>query len=105
MLLGDPTRPPYVGTAIFVAVVMAGAVLWWRFGYGPGLAAIVVGANIGLVVLGMNLEDRGNRRRMWWALTHPVIGGGLGEVIVADGHPDIRSGPGRSRWGTVPISS
>jgi hypothetical protein len=95
MLLGGPTPPPYASLSIIGVAAMAGAVLWWRFGLGAGITVILVGSNIGLAVMGMNLDRRRRRRRLRSDLDHPRIDRGIGEVAAAGAGVDIRSGPGR----------
>jgi hypothetical protein len=94
MLLGGPTPPPYAALAVLAVTAVSGAVLWWRSGFGPGITVILIGANIGLAVLSMNLDRRRRRRRLRSDLGRPAIGGGIGEVAVAAGRVDIRSGTG-----------
>ncbi|HKD96940.1 MAG TPA: hypothetical protein VKB69_04985 [Micromonosporaceae bacterium] len=92
MLLGGPVLPPYVSLGIVTAAICAGAVLWWRFGFGIGITVILVGSNIGLAAMGTNFQQRRHGRRMRSALDHPAIGRGIGEVAVTGSRVDIRSG-------------
>jgi hypothetical protein len=95
MLLGNRVRPPYPALAILSAVAVGGAGLWWRFGFAAGITVILIGTNIGLAAMSMNLDRRRRRRRLRRDLADATIAGGVGEVVAAAGGTvDIRGGVG-----------
>jgi hypothetical protein len=102
MLLGDPVPPPYASLALLALVAAGGAWAWWRFGIEIGMTVILIGANIGLVFLGMNLDQRRQRRRLRASVESPAIDGGVGEVLATgDGQVDIRAGVGLIEMGAA----
>jgi hypothetical protein len=91
MLIGPRVRPPYPALSILAAVAVGGAALWWRFGFPVGITVLLIGTNVGLAVMSMNLDRRRRRRRLRRNLTHATIAGGVGEIVAP---ADIRSGVG-----------
>src|SRR5262249_32946589 len=57
-LLGDPVPPPYPALAILTVVAVGGAALWWRSGFEVGITVVLIGANVGLAAMSMNLDRR-----------------------------------------------
>jgi len=63
----------------------AGLVFWLTVEPGMGIAVALIVANIGLVAMSMNLDQRRRRKRLRADLSRPLIRGGIGQVALEPG--------------------